>query len=505
MAYVYNLGQVFEKTSQQYPQNTALKYANNVYSYEYLHKRSNQIAHYLLAHQVKKGEVVGIFNNKTKDGFASMLACLKIGATYVNLDFTSPAERLQKILNTCIPVLLLNDFSEQTSLPESFAIPVLHLQTPKSQQAIGEQSEENLDQRHISGNHPAYIMFTSGSTGFPKGVVISHQSVLNFVQWGKTTYQVTAHDTLTNVNPLYFDNSVYDFYISLFNGASLAPFAYETLKAPKAIVDYANLIKPTIWFSVPSLLVYLITTRAFTSDDLPTLRIFTFGGEGFPKPKLKQLYDMFHPRVQLINVYGPTECTCICSSYPITAKDFDNMSDLASLGRIAPNFEAIIVNQDDNGVGELCLGGPQVALGYYNDAERTQKSFVANPVAQQYRDVVYKTGDLVYQDEAGFLFFKGRSDHQIKHMGYRIELEEIEAAFNTLLYVNECGVIYKQMKLGGQIIAYLNISQTLDTSAIQEAVKKILPPYMLPKSIKILDNLPKNQNGKIDRVALKNL
>jgi D-alanine--poly(phosphoribitol) ligase subunit 1 len=263
----------------------------------------------------------------------------------------------------------------------------------------------------------------------------------------------------------------------------------------------------TIWFSVPSMLVYLLTTKAIDNYSMPSLRKIIFGGEGFPKPKLQKLHTLVGNRTQLVNVYGPTECTCICSSYDITERDFVNMTDLAPLGKLAPNFSYEIIPQDEAVpfIGELCLKGPNVGLGYYNDAERTQTSFIQNPFNPYYNELVYKTGDLVRLDEQGDFHFMGRVDNQIKHMGYRIELEEIEAGLNTISGVKESAVVYKKLGDGlGNIIGFVAAQNGLESSFVLEEIKKKVPEYMVPKKVYVMETLPKNSNGKIDRVQLKN-
>jgi D-alanine--poly(phosphoribitol) ligase subunit 1 len=283
------------------------------------------------------------------------------------------------------------------------------------------------------------------------------------------------------------------------------PIDQHITKDAKALVKAINDSKCTIWFSVPSLLVYLLTNRALSANDFINVRSISFGGEGFPKNKLKQLYTLFGNRVKLFNVYGPTECTCICSSYLISEKDFENMNELAPLGFIAPNFgyEILPDDQENPNLGELALIGPCVGLGYYNDEERTNKSFVQNTL-KKFTERMYKTGDLVERTENGYLHFKGRVDNQIKHMGYRIELEEVEAAFSSLDYINEVGVVYEKLSPElGFIRAYVNVNKLIETDLIMQDVKKLLPAYMIPKSITLLTDLPKNSNGKIDRNKLK--
>jgi D-alanine--poly(phosphoribitol) ligase subunit 1 len=280
-------------------------------------------------------------------------------------------------------------------------------------------------------------MFTSGSTGFPKGAVMTHANVANLIDWSRETFSITTDDVLTNVNPLYFDNSVFDFYSALFNGATLTPFSKEETSDPKLLVEKVDAATCTLWFSVPSLLMFLQTMRATDGKHLRSIRRFVFGGEGYPKAKLKSLFDTYANTSEFFNVYGPTECTCICSSYRVTQSDFDDLQGLPPLGHIAANFDYLIVD------GELCLLGPNVGLGYYNDPERTAQSFVQNPMNDKFIDIMYRTGDLVRLNPAdGKLYIEGRKDNQIKHMGYRIELEEIEAALHCLDYVSEAAVLH---------------------------------------------------------------
>jgi D-alanine--poly(phosphoribitol) ligase subunit 1 len=224
---------------------------------------------------------------------------------------------------------------------------------------------------------------------------------------------------------------------------------------------------------------------------------------------LAKLFDLYGRRCRLHNVYGPTECTCICSAYEITAEDLRDGAGLPPLGRIADNFGYLILDGDaaaaPGEIGELCLLGPQVGLGYYNDPERTQSAFVQNPLAQSLPQRMYRTGDLV-RDVNGLLHFIGRKDNQIKHMGYRIELEEIEAAINRLDYVTQAAVIYKRVRDSfGHIVAYVVADSPLDDARLRGDLLSLLPPYMIPNRFVVSSELPKNPNGKIDRARLKNL
>jgi D-alanine--poly(phosphoribitol) ligase subunit 1 len=506
--YIYNLGLLFYRIASEHPDRPAIRFSETeISTYRDINILSNRIARYLLDSGTNKNDVIGIFNNKSKESYALMLACLKIGAVYVNLDGSSPLERLNKIIQRCKPVLLAYDSEMVFNLIYDLGLRSVYLLSDDFQKSVASFDKADLSfSATVCSDNPAYIMFTSGSTGFPKGAVMTHQNLMNFISWSRITYNITKEDILSNVNPMYFDNSVFDFYGSLFNGASMAPVDADTVRQANKLVNYIGEIKATIWFSVPSLLVYLITMKALTAESFKGLRVITFGGEGFPKPKLKILFDLYSHRLRIVNVYGPTECTCICSSYDVNDSDFDDMTNLAPLGFMAPNFEYLILDEAGNTAdsGELVLGGPQVGLGYYNDSDRTAKSFIQNPLTGDFRKIMYKTGDLVRRGSDGMIHISGRADNQIKLMGYRIELEEIEAGFNSLDYINESCVVYQKFDDGmGQLNAFVSLKATVSVDSIRNDIKQILPAYMVPKRISVMDVLPKNQNGKIDRVSLK--
>lgn len=514
MSYIYNLGQKFEEITSTYADKTAIKFCDLTrINFSELDALSDKIANLLISKNVQKNDVVAIQNDKTAFGYATIIACLKLGVIYTNFDSTNPKERLNKIFDTAKPSLVISD----TELVET----VLELCSEKNisyfdysleeSKKIIQSTSDRLDNQVINkvlGSDPAYIMFTSGSTGIPKGVLIKQENILNFIQWGKETYNITSDDTLTNVNPIYFDNSVFDFYCSIFNGASLAAFPKNVIEQPKKMVELIDSLGCTFWFSVPSFLIYLTNIKLLTKDIFKNIRAFSFGGEGYPKEALKKLYDVYSHRIEFFNVYGPTEGTCICSAYKLSDKDFTNMHGLPTLGYIAPNFEYLLLDENNqrSNLGELYLIGPQLALGYYNDEERTDKSFVNNPFAKNFTQKMYKTGDLIEEKEDGKLYFVGRIDNQVKHMGYRIELEEIEASLIKLQNVKQCAVIHGKTNNGfSRLIAYLATEKEIEQKELRTELRKFLPEYMIPNTFEQIPELPKNQNGKVDRVELKKI
>ncbi|MFZ4712628.1 MAG: amino acid adenylation domain-containing protein [Bacteriovoracaceae bacterium] len=500
----YNLANVFRNVTKANPSNIALKFAETDYSYSQLDERSDQIASFLNQKGLKYKDTLVITSKKTFDTYATIVACWKLGAAHCFVDRFSPVERLAKILDVCQPKMAVTDseLSKQLSLRPDL------LQVDLEELKLKAKIAESLPANDITGNTAAYVMFTSGSTGAPKGVAITHAQVITFAQWGHDTYQITSHDSLTNLNSLFFDNSIFDVMVSLLNGASLIPVTREELKNPQAVLRFLESKNVTTWFSVPSLLVYFLNLGTLKAECLKSIKRFIFGGEGFPKNKLKELYSIFSERAKLFNVYGPTECTCICSSYLITDYDFSpaEINSLAPIGFLAKNFEYLILDDQlkavKNGeVGELYLGGPNVSPGYFNSMTLTTERFVQHPFHQKYRDVYYRTGDLVkFNETNSYIYFQGRADDQIKFMGYRIELCEIEYAICTIPDIKEVAVTYGVKEGHPEITCFLS-SQT-DKLVIKDSLKKLIPSYMIPRKFIFLEVLPKNANGKINKKEL---
>jgi D-alanine--poly(phosphoribitol) ligase subunit 1 len=512
--YEFNLGARFENIVRQYPDNTAIKFSQSVFiTYKELNNKVNQLARYLLEKEIGQGDVVCISGNKQINTYACMLACLKIGAIYSVLDDKSPYERSRRIISKCLPKAIFLDQAlgcAWKGIIEQFNITVINNEAEDLEDELRVYDKTNLEvTRGITGSNPAYIMFTSGSTGFPKGALMTHDNLLNLIRWGMGTFNICPTDVLTNVNPLYFDNSVFDFSSALFSGACLVPFSRELLGNPKLLVGQVDELECTLWFSVPSLLIYLDTMKVLNKNNLKFIKRFIFGGEGYPKTKLKNLYEMYSHRSDFFNVYGPTECTCICSAYKVTSKDFEDLNGLPPLGKIADNFSYLILDDNHNkaapnDAGELCLLGPNVGKGYYNDMERTREKFVQNPYNTSSSEIMYKTGDLVrYNPKDDNIYFVGRKDNQIKHMGYRIEIEEIEVALGYLDYISQAAVLHGNFRGLSQIIAVVSSSAAIDEKRVRDDLRQTIPDYMIPNRVLFIEgDLPKNPNGKIDRRKL---
>ena len=511
MTWKNNLGLLFKYISKKYKQKSAIILDGKIYKYEYLNKNSSLVSAYFKKNFfLKTNDVIALESKKSIEAFIFFLACLKIGVTYVFIDPDNPPKRIKKIINTVKPkYFFVNDSKKLKN--RSNKIKLLSI---KKIFKLALKMKINLDKKNFnfSSSVIAYIMFTSGSTGDPKGVAISHGNLLNFIEWSKEEYSISSLDRITNLNPLHFDNSVFDLYATLFNGACLVPFEKRELIDTRSLISKIVKNKVTIWFSVPSLIVLVLNFNNFKSSSFRYLKKIIFGGEGFPKQKLKDLYLLsYKKKVVLYNVYGPTECTCICSSYKIRKGDFGEkeMKRFAPFGtKLAKNFFYIIEkikNSKNKNLGELLIGGDNVGKGYFNNPKETKEKFIQNPKNLKYLDPMYRTGDLVYIDKTNSnIYFSNRKDDQIKYMGHRIELGEIQQNLNKIKNIKESYVEFrKKNNDDGQIICWISHNSKLPL--IKTEISKILPNYMIPKKFIELKKLPKNSSNKIDRNKLKRI
>ncbi len=512
MNWNYNLGIKFEDIAQKNSNKLAIIINDKKYKYKYLENKSLKVSNYFFSTlQLRSGDTVAIDSSKSIETYIFLIACLRIGVAYVFIDPDNPKERINKILRTVKPKFFFrkidNKYENYSTFVKTFSFKKILKFLDRRKKTF------KRDFSSFPSSNIAYIMFTSGSTGEPKGVAITHDNLLNFISWTQEEYSIKSSDRISNLNPLHFDNSVFDIYATLFNGACLVPFGRNELIDTKNLIKKIIKNKVTIWFSVPSLLVLVLNFKSFNKKSFTYLKKIIFGGEGFPKAKLKELYDLSKSKkVELFNVYGPTECTCICSSYKINNKDFvgKEMNRYAPFGeKLAKNFFYIIhkpKRYKNNFIGELFLGGDNVGKGYFNNKQQTDEKFIQNPCHNNFIDIVYCTGDMVYKDKRNKnIYFSNRKDDQIKYLGHRIELGEIQQNLNKIKEIKESFVEFRKNNVNttGEILCWLSHSSSLKT--IKNKVFKLLPKHMIPGKFIEVIKLPKNSNGKVDRNKLKKL
>jgi D-alanine--poly(phosphoribitol) ligase subunit 1 len=497
----YNIGLKFHEFVASSPAKTAIFCDGEALGFAALNALANRFARCLKDRGVGRGQIVALQLPKRIETYALLLACIKIGAPYVFVDPSAPVQRTQRVFSHCQPSLVIgaDEGVEGASSPVFVNLNAL---TRRSDGFDGANLAETAE---ITGSDPAYVMFTSGSTGEPKGAVIPHQGVINLADWAASSLAIGPSDRLSNVNPLHFDNSVFDVYAGLLNGAAV--IGVDALKGqpPRDITDSLTRHHCTFFFAVPTLFMHLDSMRLLTPDRLPTVNRFMFGGEGYPLSRLRRFHESFAGRARLINCYGPTETSCICSSYDITPEVFETQEGLAPLGRLNPNFSHRILDADLRPVrpgdaGELWLGGPCVGLGYVNNPEETEFRFRQDPLIGGFRSVFYRTGDLVQEDgQTRVLRFRGRADNQVKMRGYRIELEEIDHALATIPGVERALAVVLRSGDGGGRIAAAYCGRVLADADLIAECRTRLPDYMTPGQFVWVESLPTNSNGKADR------
>ena len=504
----YNLGLCFQRVVDQSPTAPAIFCSGRRYDFRELNRMANRLARWSMGHGIVRGQLVFLELPKSIEAYALAIACLKLGAPYAFLDPDSPAERAGLTIDNCRPAMVI---SGRDGPGRRVALADAAQRDALFREIEGFDGANLRETGLITGSDPAYVMFTSGSTGEPKGVVIPHQGALGLVHWAGNDLGIGPGERLTNVNPLFFDNSIFDLYGGLLNGASIVALDALKGRAPAELVAEITQGGCTFFFAVPTLFMHLDSMRLLTPEKLPSVKRFMFGGEGFPLARLRRFHDAFAGKAQLINCYGPTETSCICSCFAIAESVFDTEDGLAPLGRLNPNFTCRIFDEALQPVapgeaGELWLGGPGVGLGYINRPEEAAERFRQDPLITGYRSILYRTGDLVREDpETGVLRFQGRCDNQVKLRGYRVELEEIDHALVSVPGVVRALAVVLEGNNGSKRLIAAYSGERVDEADLLARCRSCLPSYMIPSRFVWLEALPVNANGKADRRAVGRL
>ncbi|MBZ7966036.1 AMP-binding protein [Campylobacter molothri] len=418
------------------------------------------------------------------------------GNFYTLLDEKSPKERIEKVIEVLKPKLLIT--SKDLNL--DLNLPTLYTQDFKSF-----NTDENLitkaKEKHIDTNL-LYVLFTSGSTGIPKGVSIAHKSVIDYTLKICEILEINFKNSLLNQTPFYFSASVRDIFSSVKVGATLHIIPNHIFAFPNEIFSYIEQEKITTISWIPSVLTHLCKGNALEKFRLNSLRTIAWVGEIMPTKTLN-IWKNHLKKAKFINLYGPTEIAGTCTYYIINRPFKDD--ELLPIGKACKNTELLVFDENMNYIstkeigkkGELYIRGTSLSLGYYNDKEKTNKAFIQNPLHDNYLDLLYKTGDIVAYNEFEELLCYGRADNQIKYMGHRIELGEIENIINSHDKVRNSACVFKE-----EIICFYESKEEIDFRIF---LKDKLPLYMIPKHFKRIDSFKLNQNGKIDRGYYKEL
>jgi amino acid adenylation domain-containing protein len=508
MAGAFLLQQLLAESAARAPERTALLQEGAALTYGELEARSNQLARRLRAAGVRPGERVALYANKSFASVIGIHGVLKSGAAYVPLDPGSPAQRLAWILGNCGVRHLVAAKEKQEAIGRLRAQgAALDSVSFADGDELAEADPSALPDAAIETDL-AYILYTSGSTGVPKGVMITHRNALAFVDWAVREFALGPADRLSSHAPLHFDLSIFDIFGALASGASLALIPDGTSTFPIRLAEWIAKNRITVWYSVPSILTLLLQKGRLERHDLSPLRLVLFAGEVFPTKFLRGVMAAL-PRAEFANLYGPTE-TNVITWYRVPPFVSDDDRPIP-IGRACANTDLLIVADDGSRVsapgreGELYARGPTVAQGYWGDPERTARGFVPNPFQPAYAERVYRTGDIVTLRPDGNLDFLGRRDRMVKSRGYRIELDEIETVLYAHPQVKEAAVIaVPDEQIGSRILAFFAATDPgADPRAeVKEHCGARLPRYMLPDAFELLRELPKTSTGKVDRTSL---
>ncbi|EGV1350476.1 amino acid adenylation domain-containing protein [Campylobacter coli] len=419
------------------------------------------------------------------------------GNFYTLLDEKSPKERVEKVIEVLKPKL----FITSKDLNFNLDLPTLYTEDFESFN-IDESLIKNAKEKHIDTNL-LYVLFTSGSTGIPKGVSIAHKSVIDYAFHFCEAFEVDENEIIANQAPLYVDASLPDILATIKPSATLHLIPNHLFAFPNKILDYLEQEKITMIFWKPTVLIYFIKDQDNLKNyPLKNLNKILIGGEIMPIKQLN-IWRKHLPNALFANCYGPTEITDVCCYYILDREFSEN--EILPIGKAYKNTELLVFDENMNFIspkqigvkGELFVRGTSLSLGYYNDKEKTKQAFIQNPLHDNYLDLLYKTGDIVSYNEFGELLCYGRNDNRIKFMGHRIELGEIESVINSHSKIILCACIFKE-----KIICFYESDEELDFKAF---LKDKLPSYMIPKHFIKIEKFKLNQNSKIDRKALHEL
>jgi len=446
-----------------------------------------------------------ILMEKTVHTVATFMGVLCSGNPYVPLDYTIPLARLERILENLQPKFLITDEAGQAKLDKldlkgtEVLLYSELVKTPADEAAVSRAIDLVCD------DEPIYIMYTSGSTGVPKGVVIPHRGVVDYAYWVKNTFDFQADTVLGNQAPFYFDNSVLDIYGAFAATCTLVLIPDVLFQFPNKIPGYINDTGITSVFFVPTIMINIANSGILESVPMPGLKKVLFCGEVMPNKQLN-IWRKHHPNALYANLYGPTEITDVCTYFIVDQAFAD--ADPLPIGKACENMRILIITDDNKAakvgeIGELCVLGSALALGYWGAEEITRKVFVQNPINPYYDERMYRTGDLAFWGEDGLIHFIGRKDSQIKLRGNRIELGEIEVAVKSLPNVDNACVLLDAERQ--ELVACVQSGEAMTLHQLKRQLLQHIPKYMLPSRLYVTEKLPLTSNDKIDRVTLKGM
>ena len=490
-----------EDSAEKYPDKVAFVDEKRCITFSQIRNEAYCVASSIINSGINKQPIL-VYLDKSVECISSFAGVAYSGNFYSPIDTKMPEKRIQKIIETLKPAAIITDMahSREAALLLSKGEILIYEEVLKSSydpERIHDVSGKIIDSDVL------YVLFTSGSTGTPKGVIISHRGIVDLSEWIAHDLELDENTIFANQSPFYFSFSVYEIYQTLRNGSTTYIIPQKLFSQPGKLMHYLedNKINTIIW--VPSILTFLSTLNALNRPHLSHIKNIFFGAETFQIKHLNRWMEEY-PKARFINLYGPTEVTDTCTWYEVNRRFADD--ELLPIGKSCANKDCFLLADEKlvtaaGETGEICMRGSGIAYGYYNDPMRTDEVFIQNPLNKAYREIIYCTGDIGKYNYRGELVYVCRKDFQIKHRGRRIELGEIEAAASSLEGIVECCCLYDEINLC-IVLFYTGFADRRD---INNQLRKMIPEYMLPGRRVLLDTMPHNLNGKIDRQKLKKM
>lgn len=488
-----------DRIVKEYPEKIAYANEQDSMTFSQVYTNARKLAVGLIRAHIFKQPVV-VFMEKSPACITSFLGIAYSGNFYTPIDTQMPVSRIHKIVNTLNPSAIVTSQDLLSAAKDVFGGYKIFLY---------EELQKNIDDAEMIQDVKCrqldidllYVLFTSGSTGEPKGVTISQQAVVDYIEWITETFSFDHRIVFGNQSPLYFDVSLQDIYVPLKMGATTHLISQEQFAFPIRLLEYLKEKQINTIFWVPSALILVANLKALGRVKVPELKKVLFAGEVMPNKQLNMWRQAF-PQAEFANLYGPTEITEICTYYKVDREFKDE--DPLPIGKACENMDVFVLNEANElarggEIGELCVRGRGLSYGYYNNPRKTAEAFVQNPLQPNYHELIYRTGDLVRYNAFGELMYAGRKDFQIKHMGHRIELGEIETAALAVDGVKQACCLYDTER--SRIVLFYAGSQ--NDNELKEALSVYVPHYMIPNRFVKMDEIPLNMNGKLDRVWLK--
>lgn len=508
MVHLNSAVRLLDKAAEKYNDKTAIADEWGEISFAELQKQGKSVGTAIINADAEgyMPSPVMVYLKKSISCIVCFMGAMYSANPYVPTAYDMPANRIQKIVDSLQGRgHIITDANgletlKTMDIPETISIHIY-------EEIIKTEADNVLVEKTLSSaidTDPIYIMFTSGSTGAPKGVTVPHRGVIDYAMWVAKTFGIDKTSVLGNQAPFYFDNSIFDIYSCLLTGAKMVIIPETLFMFPVKLPEFVRDNDITTIFWVPTVMINVANSGILSEIELPKLENVVFCGEVMPNTQLN-IWRKAQPHCTYANLYGPTEISDVCTYY-IADRPFKD-SDPLPIGRACENMRIIILNEQNeiaktNEQGEICVIGTGVSLGYWNNPEITQKAFMQNPVNTYYEERIYRTGDLAFIDDEGLIIYLGRKDNQVKVKGNRIELGEIENAAMCVDGVKGACAVFDEDKQ--QIVLFVESQTDFKLRKMNLELKKYIPNYMLPSGLIVMDKFPHTANDKIDRVTLKN-